>query len=401
MKKFTRTLLYLAVFTLPFGMGIQSDLNFYISKIFVIFVLLFSFSYIFFFKKKKKLFFPKGLTFFFIYIIFHTTIFLLFNIELLSFDYIEKSTVYGTIDYEEGYGLKLLRLLFFLIFSYSILDFINTRKLLTVILQCFSAGFVLSVLLNIKIFINELIYSHLRFWGSSSNPNVIGLISLMVMLINIYIYMNESKRGKRYYHLLLFILISGFVLILSGSRSAILGSIAGLLFIILKSNKKLKIYSIVFIIIITAPAIIPETILSYLVLRSSKEYIVETKGSSRLDIWGAYLKNFDKYIITGLGYSNSPKAIRGTIQEGRTLHNTYFSILVEFGILGFAFILQGIFQIIRKLNKINDTGKVYILAILYALLVNSFFIDNINQRITWLIFPVIISYINFSKLNEA
>lgn len=125
--------------------------------------------------------------------------------------------------------------------------------------------------------------------------------------------------------------------------------------------------------------------------RFSLEEIKESKGSTRGDIWAAYLSSINKYYILGVGFNNSPSVIKGNTQgvdERYETHNLYLQFLVEYGFIGFLLYLLYWLGFIKLFKRIR--GPVFFLYSMGILMMLITAFLNIDKgRTFWIVFAVI------------
>ena len=154
-----------------------------------------------------------------------------------------------------------------------------------------------------------------------------------------------------------------------------------------------KIVIALFILIFAGGVIMKKMQINSDVLKArfSLEEIKESKGSTRGDIWAAYLSNINKYFVLGAGFDNSPSVIKGNTQgvdERYETHNLYLQFLAEYGIIGFLLYLMYWFGFIKLYKKIR--GPVFFLYSMGILMMLITAFLNIDKgRTFWIVFAVI------------
>lgn len=196
-----------------------------------------------------------------------------------------------------------------------------------------------------------------------ANSNYIGVCGLIFLVIFF------SKQTKIFYIFSLMCL--GFI-VLSGTRSAILGLVVGyFLFKIFNLQKALRYLSLLFLIVVTI-LFFKSGFYDYLNSEDFAQLVIDKTGkrleSGRFEIWELIFSNmsFSNYII-GLGGGTNYEAIIGSKLSA---HSGYVYIISSYGIVGlFLFAMASIFSIIRLFKK----GYYFSFLLFVALLFREFF----------------------------
>ncbi|QNH51167.1 O-antigen ligase family protein [Acinetobacter venetianus] len=196
-----------------------------------------------------------------------------------------------------------------------------------------------------------------------ANSNYIGVCGLIFLVIFF------SKQTKFFYIFSLMCL--GFI-VLSGTRSAILGLVVGyFLFKIFNLQKALRYLSLFFLIVITI-LFFKSGLYDYLNSEDFAQLVIDKTGkrleSGRFEIWELIFSNmsFSNYIV-GLGGGTDYEAIIGSKLSA---HSGYVYIISSYGIVGlFLFAMASIFSIIRLFKE----GYYFSFLLFVALLFREFF----------------------------
>lgn len=196
-----------------------------------------------------------------------------------------------------------------------------------------------------------------------ANSNYIGVCGLIFLVIFF------SKQTKFFYIFSLMCL--GFI-VLSGTRSAILGLVVGyFLFKIFNLQKALRYLSLFFLIVITI-LFFKSGFYDYLNSEDFAQLVIDKTGkrleSGRFEIWELIFSNmsFSNYIV-GLGGGTDYEAIIGSKLSA---HSGYVYIISSYGIVGlFLFAMASLFSIIRLFKN----GYYFSFLLFVALLFREFF----------------------------
>ena len=181
----------------------------------------------------------------------------------------------------------------------------------------------------------------MRFSGGLQDPNSMAFDALVALILSVYLlHTNISKASKIY--VTLSIIADLLAVFLSFSRGAYLALFIWIILYFVRKGLLRNIIRIAFGVVMFV--IIGATAINVLGIdtrtleeRFSIEEMQEKKGANRGYIWEAYLRNADKYFITGMGIGNSTKVMKGNKQgvaQNYETHNLYLQFFAEFGIIG-------------------------------------------------------------------
>lgn len=212
-------------------------------------------------------------------------------------------------------------------------------------------------------FYTLMAFTHFFITPVFANSNYIGVCGLIFLVVFF------SKQTKLYY---LFSLLCFVFIVLSGTRSAILGLVVGyFLFKIFNLRTSLRILSLIGFIIL-AILFFKSGLYDYLSSDDFAQLVIDKTGkrleSGRFEIWELIFSNmsFSNYIV-GLGGGTDYEAIIGSKLSA---HSGYVYIISSYGIVGlFLFAMASIFSIIRLFKK----GYYFSFLLFVALLFREFF----------------------------
>lgn len=248
--------------------------------------------------------------------------------------------------------------------------------------------------------------------GVNSNNFGQGL-SLLAIVIFAHLLLKRFK-GKVWHISLM--LISVFLIFLTGSRTALIALIISAVFILLfwmrLNSRKIGIS---FVIIVVALALLWYIydylleVLPELMGRFSFEDIMEDGGSGRIDVWSAYFKiYFPKYWLFGMGFdpNNLFYAIEAANGVGHGAHNIIVDILASSGVVGLvlymSMYMKGISSGMKFAKK--DMNALLPLGILIAYLSCGIGENVLRGRMAWFAIALILllkkSYDNENKCNS-
>ncbi|MBM6653401.1 O-antigen ligase family protein [Faecalitalea cylindroides] len=201
------------------------------------------------------------------------------------------------------------------------------------------------------------------------------------------------KNNKRKILDFMALIINAIGILLTGSRSGIIIIAAQILisfFLLWRySNKKTFFCKWIVIILLVIVGLIlifrflPTEIIDRLFGIGDLKF---TDGTDREIRWLTGLHIWEQHPLFGNGW--------GTFES----HNTFLTILIDIGVIGFCLLLAMILNIMKKLIKNKNTLGIYLLL---TGLIPSFFIGAQNKRFFWncLIIPVMLLCVRKEKRN--
>ena len=328
---------------------------------------------------KKQPVVPKEFKYLFVFIFIHSLIFFILNYQSISFSTVADVRVNeeGFLYTVEGKGITMCRYFLFMFFCvYLTASFANER-----LLKIFSTSYILGFICTIFGGAFHVYGGLIRISGGLDDPNVMAFDALVALFFSFYLFSRYNSKILN-----IFILFSVFVslvaILMSFSRGAYLALIVWLLFFLYKMGVKKYFWKVIFSLsILTSIAIISvkrmNLDIELLLNRFSLETMSESKGANRGMIWEAYLSNMDRYFVTGMGITNTTKAIKGNrqgVSENYETHNIYITYFVEFGIFGlilFVLYWRGVVNVFFRIDRNDSYYYLVSLGILF-MLVNCF-----------------------------
>lgn len=258
--------------------------------------------------------------------------------------------------------------------------------------------------------VNSGLFNHSLMLGPLSAVSLLLLLYIKIDFINL----NLNLKFKKYLNLLLLLVFLS--LIVSSSRSSILGTLAGLLFLIYKVNQNrfgkfiVTFFKTILIVVISSPLWLSfaDGIIQKMAFSDSQGGL----ASSRNAHWDARLYEFNTSPLFGIGFATadikSPIAIgineqTGGLEPG----SSWIAILAMTGIFGFAVVALLFLRLFvflwRDKNNLSKSGilgamllffSLHMAAEGYFLAAGSFLFFYI-----WLLFGVIEGYKQYGILK--
>ncbi len=206
-----------------------------------------------------------------------------------------------------------------------------------------------------------------RLGGYLMNPNELGMLAV----VGIACCIMELAEGASRWKNLGMLLVILYALVLTGSRSSMIGFMLILFYFINKSDSA-KLKMAVYVAGILAIPVIVQTIF---IKQGDIEEVLSMTG--RLPFWKALLtEGLPKEPWFGFGYMRIAytEAFQSVhTYAGKMTHNTFIQVLMNLGFVGFFIVLLQMTFTVRAftLSK-NKTDKAYFTGLFIPILINSF-----------------------------
>ena len=175
-----------------------------------------------------------------------------------------------------------------------------------------------------------------RYTIDGVNPNDLGLILALSIPMTFYLRARKTGALTALLYCLQFVLCVT-VILLTGSRGAMLAAIAALVMFPLTVSKLprwQRLASIVMCaaVIVCGVSIVPKETWTRLLNVGSE--ISEGTMTHRTQIWAASVEVFRDHAFLGVGSGGHMAAVANIVGEAWVAHNTFISVLVELGVIG-------------------------------------------------------------------
>jgi hypothetical protein len=388
-------LLALIAFFATWGEGMQM-ISSRISLVYPVLVALYIVMYYTSFQKehKSKQIVPREFKALFLYILIHTIIFSILNIDSLGFGSErgfenDEGYAYG----DDSKGNIIIRYFLFLLFSLYLTVTLRDVKKMRTFAFFYALGFSFTLFLGaFHAYDNAMI----RISGGLRDPNAMAFDAIVSLILTIYLLKEHCNTRITRLLAVVSIIIDVSAIFLSFSRGAFL-ALAIWLFLyiillgILKNIGKIIIAISVFVltgyVLVRSMNIDTELIEA----RFSVEEMRESKGANRGYIWKAYLSKWDTYFVTGMGMANSPKVMRDNkegVAETYETHNMYILYFVEYGFLGIMLYLLYWLGYIRQYRRTSG-NDILLMSLGVLFMIVSFFLNIDKGRTFWIVLAIV------------
>ncbi|HEX4169651.1 MAG TPA: O-antigen ligase family protein [Bryobacteraceae bacterium] len=267
-----------------------------------------------------------------------------------------------------------------------------SRKRLLSIMQAYVLGTLVSSCDTFYQFLHGINPANqARFSATGFDPNELALMLVLSLPLSLYLSSSTSKQSLVWLYRVQFLLAASAVL-LSASRGPFLAA-AGLILILpavfFRSSDKQKA-ALIFVGVLAAGFIIylvPAA--SWTRLGSIGTEISTGTLNDRKIIWEAGLEVFRQNPIIGVGAGAFRAVVRSSAGFPYVAHNTFLSILVEQGLIGFGLFLALFVYSIRSCLRMPRFERALWLSMLLTLTIGIFSLTWEYRKPIWLIFGLI------------
>lgn len=241
-----------------------------------------------------------------------------------------------------------------LVFVWVIWEFTRTKKQLIVLLQ----SYILGAFIPVGMLIFNFLMSNSSFIGRYSvagfNPNFLGIILIVGIIYANYLIQISPNKNLLLINRL-YIPISFFAILLTGSRTSLFISLIILIYILLpyfisKGVKdKILIITLLSVTCYFALTSIPET--TWQRLGTSFSELKSGEFGDRSNIWDAGLDEIGENLFTGVGVGAFGSLMEDKIGHNVSAHNSFISVLVELGLFGLVIFLIVLIYLVIMILK--------------------------------------------------
>lgn len=294
-------------------------------------------------------------------------------------------------------------------------EFAQTSEQQTLLLRAYMLGAMISSIATLQNFFTTTSVYGGRYTGLNFNPGDLGFIEALAIPISLYLAVRERRKILLWLDGLSTVL-AFCAIILTAARGALIACIpAALMFPFL--FPKVKLGRNVALLIFLALAGIG----SWLFMPASSWTRLSTIGSEvsggtlneRTLIWQIGWQVFGQAPFQGVGsaaYAATVEHALGVASDSATdtsgiavarlvAHNTFFSVLVEEGVIGFALFLALLLTLVLSAWKLPHIDRVFWLFVLLTWAIGASDLTWESRKPTWVIFGLLIAAAS-TKVSE-
>ncbi|MCZ7573212.1 MAG: O-antigen ligase family protein [Ardenticatenaceae bacterium] len=273
----------------------------------------------------------------------------------------------------------------------------TTRAALLAGLQAFILGEYVAISKAIyNFFSGNVFYTHYQRFSPSEQSNPDGFGIIVALGIPVAWYLASSKSATKMSGLLKFVnyayIPAAFVgLALSGTRTALIAAIPGMAFGLASLSRPRPAVRLAIFLLLTSTILIllphVRTLRSFQRLGTTYAELTEGDLNNRTNNWREGLASFAEHPLIGVG-SNMYRSVNSL---GKLAHNSFLSVLVELGLIGFAlFGMILTFAVIRAWGQPKWEARFWLTTLLvWAIGASSLTYEH--RKATWLFLSLVVA----------
>jgi O-antigen ligase len=318
-------------------------------------------------------------------------------------------TAYWTMDLENTYEYvwTLTQLIGMVWLIWDLTD--SSERQLS-LLKAYVAGTVVSAGYTVLLYLQHQDalggYFYGRYAASGFNPNDLGITIALSLPISYYLMLKSRPRMGLLYRAQIILGIA--TIVLTASRSAMVAACVALLIIpctirwLSPSNLWLNL-TLAFLVVMFAGTLLPAS--SWARLSTTSDSILNGTMNERTVIWGAGETVFWSHPFAGVGagaFATGVEPLIGvhparSIEEyeethaAYVAHNTFLSVLVETGLIGFAIFCAILLLLVRHILAMPSLEKWFWTCTLLVWATSVFVATWETRKPTWVIFSLLLT----------
>ena len=239
-------------------------------------------------------------------------------------------------------------------------------------------------------------FAYQRYAAAGTDPNDLGLV--LALSLPIAYDLSLRSRGWLMWVFRLQIAVALSAIALTASRGAMIASGVALLLVVvptfrlLPRSQKLGLIAMIFAAIIITISFIPQASLERLATTSS-----ELKGADlnhRVFYWAAAMELFVEHPLGGVGsgaFNEAASPLVGSADKPLAAHNTFLSVLVETGLVGFILFTSFLILLLVSVKQLSKGNRQLWVALLATWVVGVSALTWENRKPTWFLFSLLLA----------
>jgi O-antigen ligase len=282
-------------------------------------------------------------------------------------------------------------------------DLYDTQDAIKSGLQAFVLGAFAPVISLIYNFLMGNLHGYVRYSAAGRDTNTTGFIVAFAIPIAVYLVASPAIGNKaKVFKLANFAYIpsAAFAIALTGTRFAMIMAIPALLFMMIALTRVNLIWRILIFIFLSAallqlPSMIPEGTIAR--LSTADDEILSGDLNGRIGIWMNGLDKWSEQPVLGIGSGAFPRAIRPIYGRNRAMHNSFVSVLVETGLIGFGLFAIILAIAIYKIRSLPRFETIFWVTILAVWGLGNLVMTWEHTNSTWLLLSLIVGAAHVSR----
>ncbi len=254
------------------------------------------------------------------------------------------------------------------------------------LMEAYVAGCVVCAAGTFHAYANGVAFGN-RYSAEGMNPNELAIAMAIGIPFAWHVASQVSRRVARFASLA-YIPVAAAVIILTGSRGGGVAGLAAILIIPLTARRMSRVQKAGILVAFVGVGIAlielaPPTSLERLL--TTKDQVTKGDMGNRTELWAGGLRQFPKNPVLGIGAGGYSVGLNEEMGNNHVAHNTFLSILVELGIVGFG--LLGILMATAAWSAWTMPGVYrtlwFVVFIVWALAANTGSLEY--RKVTWLL----------------
>ena len=259
------------------------------------------------------------------------------------------------------------------------------------ILIAYVAGATVNAIATFAQFLSGNANQDLRYTATGFNPND-GALTLALAIPLAWFLMMQSRPLWLRLSFFAYLVLAPIAIALSGSRTGALACAAALLFSgfgmrRMRFSRQLMLAGVLGLCVWCAVSIVPET--SWSRILTISEQVHSGDLNRRMSVWAAGAKAFLEHPLFGVGEGAYLQVSDKYFGESFVAHNTFISVLVELGIVGFLLFAAILLITATSIRNLQNTSRSMWTALAATWLVGVMAATWETQKPTWLFIALI------------
>ena len=231
-----------------------------------------------------------------------------------------------------------------------------------------------------------------RYTGSGSNPNDLAL--LMALSIPASYYLLIQSKGRMVWVYRVQMVLAGTTILLSAARGGFLAGVVALSIVPLihqRSSRRRRIANLLTTALVIFGGIFFLPSSSWERISTIPDELRQGTLTGRTIIWGAGYDVFREHPFLGVGASGFRNSVSRALTETEVAHNTFLSILVEQGVIGFSLFCALLGVLALSVNTMPTLPRKFWFVILAVWVVGVSSLTWETRKPTWFFFGLLMA----------
>ncbi len=268
-----------------------------------------------------------------------------------------------------------------------------TQELQIRVMQAYVLGTLVSALDTIWQYLSGATpAAYLRYAAPGFDPNELALMMVLSIPLSLYLGVLSQRRPVVWVYRIQLVLAAATIL-LTASRGSFVAFIAAMIFIPATFRRWTDRQKSIFIVVALMTAwfavwLVPAS--SWKRIATIQDEVAHGTLNDRAVIWKAGAEIFREHPVLGVGAGAFSTVVRHTIGTPYVAHNTFLSIIVEQGLVGFGIFLSLLITLVLCCFRMPDLERKLWLVMLLVLSIGILSLTWEYRKTMWLVFALIL-----------